>query len=157
MARSLVRRALDGLHKRVHPEPLDGVPRRFKSSCYPYVYRITRALGRHTFHVEDVADPKRRMGFPILSLLIAWSSWISPSWTSTLISPALSSCIRMIMMSGFAPPLKSFLWMVVVLFAGTMIPQFCGGVTLHGCATAGFQTTLLPYHHPDVFSALGAW
>ncbi len=36
---------------------------RFQPRVYPGVYRIKRKVDRHTFYVEDVADPNARLGF----------------------------------------------------------------------------------------------
>ena len=50
----LVRR--DPTEKRAGPE-------RFQSRVYPGVYKVSRKVGPHTFHVQDFADPEARVTF----------------------------------------------------------------------------------------------
>ena len=38
-------------------------PTRFQARVYDGVYRVVRKAGRHTFYVQDVADPRRELGF----------------------------------------------------------------------------------------------
>ena len=53
----------DAVLVRREPTEKRSGPERFQSRVYPGVYRVSRKVGPHTFHVQDFADPEAKVAF----------------------------------------------------------------------------------------------